>query len=152
MDKRRTVAAWVLATATLAGFEFVASFIGGKIGVPSMIDVDPYTIHYGRGVEEERSSITTAYGWGIQVLAVLAAIAVWHHVEGKQLSTRARAQFKGFLLGAVLVTLGGIPLWCLFNRADGFVSIISNLLELGLLAGSIFAGVQLTKRLEGKTS
>jgi hypothetical protein len=71
---------------------------------------------------------------------------------GKQLSAAPRAQFKGFLLGGALLTFGGIPLWRLFSRADGFASIIGNVLELGLLAGSIFAGVQLTKRLKGSMS
>jgi hypothetical protein len=101
------------------------------------------------GVEEERSSITTAYGWGIHALGILAAIAIWHLVQGKQLTTRA--QFKGVLLGAIITTAGGIPLWLLFRRADGLAVIIGNVFELGLLAGSIFAGVQLTKRLNNKT-
>jgi hypothetical protein len=152
VEKMRTGVAWFLAVATFVGFEVVASFIGGKIGVPTMLDVDPYTVHYGRGAEDERSSITTAYGWGIHVLAVLAATAVWHRAMGKQLSAAARAQFKGFLLGGALLTFGGIPLWRLFNRAEGSASIIGNVLELGLLAGSIFAGVQLTKRLKGSMS
>jgi hypothetical protein len=104
------------------------------------------------GAEDERSLITTAYGWGIHVLAILAATEVWHLVNGKQLTPSARAQFKGVLFGAVMLTAGGIPLWLGFSRSVGFVSIIGNLLELGLLAGSIFTGVQLTKRTEGKTS
>jgi hypothetical protein len=152
VEKMRTGVAWFLAVATFVSFEFVASFIGGKIGVPITLDVDPYTVHYGRGVEDERSSITTAYGWGIHVLGILAATAVWHLVKRKQLTTSARAQFKGILLGAALMTAGGIPVWRLFSRADGFVSIIGNVLELGLLAGSIFAGVQLAKRLKSKVS
>jgi hypothetical protein len=147
----RSWAAWFFAILTFFMVEFVASLIGGAIGVPTMIDVDPYTVHYGRGAEDERSSLTTAYGWGIHVLAVLAATAVWHLLMGKQLSGDARAQFKGFLLGGALVTFGGIPLWRLFSRAEGFVSIIGNLLELGLLAGAIFAGVQLTNSLKAKT-
>jgi hypothetical protein len=148
----RSWAAWFLAIATFFGFEYVASLIGGTIGVPTSFDVEPYTVHYGRGAEDERSSITTAYGWGIHVLAVLAAIAVWHLVMGKVVSVAARAQFNGVLLGAVITTAGGIPLWLLFRRADGLTAIIGNLLELGLLAGAIFAGVQLSKHLQEKTT
>jgi hypothetical protein len=151
LDKMRIAAAWVAAGAMFVGFELIASILGGKIGVPIMLDVEPYTVHYGSGAEDERSSITTSYGWGIHVLAGLAATAVWHLVMGKELSAAARAQFKGFLLGAVIMTAGGLPLWLLFRRADGFVAIIGNVLELGLLAGSVFAGVQLAKRLDGKT-
>ena len=152
MDKGRTWVAWVLAIATFIGFEIVASFIGATIGVPVSLDVDPYTVHYGRGAEAELSSITTAYGWGIHVLALLAATAVWHLAMGKELSAAARAQFKGVLLAAVITTAGGIPLWLLFRHADGLASIVGNVLELGLLAGSIFAGVQLTKHLNGKAA
>jgi hypothetical protein len=121
-------------------------------GVPLLLDVDPYTVHYGSGTEDERSSITTAYGWGIHVLAILAATQIWRLAMGKQLSTAARAQFNGVLLGGALLTVGGIPLWLIFNRAGGFVSILGNVLELGLLAGSINAGVQLTRRLKASTS
>jgi hypothetical protein len=148
----RTGVSWFSAIATFVIVELVASFIGGKFGVPVSLDVDPYTVHYGMGAEDERSSITTAYGWGLHVLAILAATEVWHLVNGKQLTPSARAQFKGVLFGAVMLTAGGIPLWLVFSRSVGFVSVIGNLLELGLLAGSIFTGVQLTKRLEGKTS
>jgi hypothetical protein len=60
----RSWAAWFLAIVTFFGFELVASLIGAKIGVPTSFDVDPYTVQYGRGVEVESDSITTAYGWG----------------------------------------------------------------------------------------
>ncbi|MDE5454040.1 hypothetical protein GWE18_14415 [Bradyrhizobium sp. CSA112] len=106
----RTWVAWFLAIAPFFIVEFVASLIGGALGVPTSLDVAPYTVHYGRGAEAESSSITTAYGWGIHVLALLAATGVWHLVMGKELSASARAQFKGVLLGAVITTAGGIPL------------------------------------------
>lgn len=148
----RTGVAWFLAVTTFVVFELVASFVGGRVGVPIMLDVDPYTVHYGSGVEDERDSITTAYGWGIHVLGVLAAITVWNLVQGKQPTTSARAQFKGFLLGAAIMVVGGIPLWHIFKRTSGFVAVVGNLVELGLVAGAIFAGVQFVKRIESKSS
>jgi hypothetical protein len=148
----RTGVAWLLAVATFVVFELIASFVGGRIGVPISLDVDPYTVHYGRGAEDELDSITTAYGWGIHVLGILAAVAVWNLVQGKQPAPTARAQFKGFVLGAAIMVVGGIPLWLIFNQTNGFITVVGNLLELGLAAGSIFAGIQLTKRIESKSS
>ena len=72
----------------------VASISGEKVGVPVWLDVDPYTVHYGRGAEVERDSITTAYGWGMIVLSVLAAVATWHVVRGKQTTPDGRAHFS----------------------------------------------------------
>jgi hypothetical protein len=150
-EKFRTAIAWILAVVSFGVMQLLTSVLGEKIGVPVAIDVDPYTISYGRGVEFDSDSVTTAYGFGIQVLCLVAAFVVWHLVKGKQLAS-SRAEILGVLSGAILVTLGGIPLWLLFSRAQGFASVIGKVLELGLLAGSVYAGVQLTKHLKGKVS
>jgi hypothetical protein len=79
----------------------IASILGEKVGVPVWLDVDPYTVDYGRGAEVERDSITTPYGWGTIVLSVLAAVATWHVVLGKQTTPDGRAHFLGFFLAAL---------------------------------------------------
>ena len=75
----------------------VASILGEKVGVPVWLDVDPYTVHYGRGAEVERDSITTAYGWGMIVLSVLAAVATWHVEESRPPPMAARTSSDFFL-------------------------------------------------------
>jgi hypothetical protein len=80
----RTTIAWVIAIAAFVVISLAAAFVGGRLGVPVILDVDPYTVYYGRGAEVERDSITTTYGWGAYVLAALAATEIWHRVMGKQ--------------------------------------------------------------------
>lgn len=143
----RKAIAWGLAITAFVVSSLVAAFIGGRLGVPVFLDVDPYTVHYGLGVEEERDSITTAYGWGVYGLTILVSVEIWHRVMGKHLSQAARAQFNGWLLGSTIMTIGGIPLFRLFNHSEGFAVVVANVSNLGLLAASIYAGVRLTKRL-----
>src|SRR3981189_226494 len=102
--------AWAVATMAFFALVLVASILGEKVGVPVWLDVDPYTVHYGRGAEVERDSITTAYGWGMIVLSVLAAVATWHVVRRECSSPDGRRQLLGFLLGSVLLLSGGVPL------------------------------------------
>ena len=128
--------------------EVIASLVEATIGVPVSLDVEPYTVHYGRGVEDERSSITTAYGWGVHVLSVLAAVATWHVMQGKKTTPVGRAHFFGFLLGSVVLIVGGIPLWKVFSKSEGLIAIIGNFLELGLCGAAIFAGMKLSHRLK----
>jgi hypothetical protein len=124
------------------------SILGERVGVPVWLEVDPYTVDYGRGAEDERSSITTAYGWGVIVLSVLAAVAIWHVVQGKQTTPDGRANFLGSLLGSVVLIVGGVPLWKVFANSHGLTAALGNLLELGLFGAAIFAGWKLSGRLK----
>lgn len=142
--------AWVTAVATFVVLSIAAAFVGGRLGVPVFLDVDPYTVSYGRGAEVERDSITTTYGWGVYALAILASVEVWHRVMGRPLSPTARAQFNGWLLGAAIMTVGGVPLFRLFSHTEGFAAIVGNVLSLGLLGASIYAGVQFAKYLQSQ--
>ncbi|MGY4409134.1 hypothetical protein ACVWW4_000870 [Bradyrhizobium sp. LB7.1] len=150
-DQFRNSAAWVSAVAALLLVYMLGCFVGRKLGIPVVLDVDPYTINYGRGAEIESDSIRTSYGWGMFVLSILAAVAVWHRVKGRQLTSGAQAQFRGWLLGSSIMTLGGIPIWYLLN-ADGLAARAGPVLELGLLAVSVWAGIQMKNRLESKPS
>jgi hypothetical protein len=114
----------------------VASILGEKVGVPVWLDVDPYTVHYGRGAEVEI------------VLSVLAAVATWHVVRGKQTTPDGRAHFLGFLLGSVVLIAGGVPLWKAFADSHGLTATLGNLLELGLFGAALFAGWKLSDRLK----
>lgn len=146
----RTTIAWVFAVAAFVVLSIAAAFVGGRLGVPVILDVDPYTVSYGRGAEVERDSITTAYGWGVYALAVLASVEVWHRVMGRPLSPTARAQFNGWLLGAAMMTIGGIPLFWSFSHSEGFIAFIGNVLNVGLLGASIYAGVRLARHLQSQ--
>jgi hypothetical protein len=147
-SKLRTILAWAVATMAFFALLLVASILGEKVGVPVWLDVDPYTVHYGRGAEVERDSITTAYGWGMIVLSVLAAVATWHVVRGKQTTPDGRAHFLGFLLGSVVLIAGGVPLWKAFADSHGLTATLGNLLELGLFGAALFAGWKLSDRLK----
>jgi hypothetical protein len=146
----RTIIAWVFAFAAFAVISIAAAFVGGRLGVPVSLNVDPYTVDYGMYGEVERDSITTMYGWGVYALAVLASVEIWHRIMGKQLSPTARAQFNGWLLGATMMTVGGIPLFGLFNHTEGFAAVIGNVLNLGLLGASIYVGVRLARHLQSQ--
>ena len=148
MSSLRTILAWVAAIAAFLGVEFIASVLGAIVGVPVTLDVEPYTVHYGRFAEEERSSITTTYGWGVHILSVLAAMAIWYLVKGRRTTSKGRAYFFGFLLGSIILIVGGVPLWKAFANSDGLTAILGNFLELGLLAAAILAGKKLSDRLK----
>jgi hypothetical protein len=66
------------------------------------------------------------------------------------MSPTTRAQFNGWLLGAAMMIVGGVPLFQLFKHAEGFAAFAGNGLNLGLLGASIYAGVRLAKHLQSQ--
>jgi hypothetical protein len=141
MDKLKKAGVWIVTIAAFLGMQFVANFVGRLVGVPTILDVDPFTTHYGRGAQSEDSSITTTFGWGFSILSVLAAVAVWYLLNGKRGSREDEGFYISWLVGAVILVLGGIPLWKLF-RGGGPV-LVANMLDLGLTAGACCIGYRI---------
>lgn len=144
--------AWVIAVVVFTGVQLVMSYLGEKVGVPVWLDVGPYEVHYGRGVDVEYDTITTSYGWGAILLSILAAIATWFFVQSRQTTAGGRADFAGFLLGGLVLIVAGIPLWHAFSDSEGLTAFVGNLLQLGAYAAAIFAGVKLSNRIKAKSS
>jgi len=148
MSRTRLVFAWIAAIVAVFCVQFAALMLGHKLGVPISLDVDPFTVFYGGGFEEERSSITTTYGWGVNVLSVLAGIAVWFPVRGASVSTNGLAAFHGWLLGSAILIIGGIPLWKAFSRSSGIVATLGNVVDAALTVFAVCVGYWLSKSLE----
>lgn len=142
MSKLRTIAAWAVGIVTFAVVEVAGSFIGGRIGVPAILDVEPYIVQYGRGADSEVSSEVTSFGWGVLVLAILAAVVMWHRVQQEQLGPEGRAQAGGFLLGGGACVIGGAALWKMFDGAHGWAVAVHNVLELGLCAAALGCAIK----------
>jgi hypothetical protein len=143
MDKLKKAGIWFVTIAAFVAMQFVADFVGQSVGVPTMLDTDPYTVHYGRGAESEVSSITTTFGWGFNILSVLAAVFTWCLIQGKRGSREDVGFFIGWLVGAAILVLGGIPLWKL---SSGSVPVlVANILDLSLTAGAWYAGYSIWK-------
>jgi hypothetical protein len=141
MDKLRIVGLWFVVIAAFVAVQLFADFVGRLAGVPTILDVDPYTVDYGRGAESEVSSITTTFGWGFNILSVLAAISAWHLIQGKRGSHENEGFFIGWLVGAAILIVGGIPLWKL--SSGGAPALVVNVLDLSLIAGAWYAGYRI---------
>jgi hypothetical protein len=144
MDKLKKAAIWFVTITAFVAVQFVADFVGQAVGVPTMMDIDSYTVHYGRGAESEVSSITTTFGWGFNILSVLAAIFTWYLIQGKRGSREEEGFFIGWLVGAAILVLGGMPLW-MFSSGSVPV-LVANILDLSLTAGAWYAGYRIWKK------
>lgn len=111
MKNLKWVGVWIAVIAVVFGVQIFGSVVGGVVGVPMTIDVDPYTIRYGRGAEAERDSVTSAFGWGFNILSIVAAVAVWYLLNGKRGSKEDEGFFCGWLVGGLILVLLGIPRW-----------------------------------------
>lgn len=144
----RTGFAWFVAIAAIIAVQYIASILGRKLGVPISLEVDSYRVSYGMGAEDELSSITTTYGWGVNILSVLAGIAIWHPVRGARVSASGLADFHGWLLGSLTLIVGGVPLWKAFSRSIGLFAFVGNLLDFGLTVLAVFVGYALSRSLK----
>ncbi len=105
-------------------------------------------MHFGAGAETEIDTAATTYDFGTMLLSVLAGMGAWHRVAGERFSLEARAQFVGWLTGAVILTVGAVVLWKLFHPvrdSGGFVFNENSAVLLGicliLLSKTLVAGV-----------
>jgi len=121
--------------------------VGETLRVPSSVYVGLHTVNFGAGAESESDTVQTTYGLGGMLLSILAAITAWHVVAGKRFSPEARAHFLGWLVGAVIVSVGGVVLWKLLEPAKGNGIVISNICNATLVGIAALVGVQLTKSL-----
>lgn len=148
MAKARGIIAWVVAVVTVGLAYFAMDALGDLVGVPISLDVDPFTVDYGRGAETEVSSITTSYGWAVNVLSIAAGVIAWHLVNARWFSVNGTADLLGWLAGSLTMIVGGIPLWN-FLREPAW---LGNLGELGLLCAAVYAGVNVAKAAKAKKS
>lgn len=149
-SKIRTVTAWIAAIVAFFGVMIITFEAGDALRVPTSIYVGLHTVHFGAGAETEDDTAMTAYGVGTMLLSVLAGIAAWHLAAGQKFTPEARAQFLGWLTGAVIVTVGAVVLWKLFHPVRGGGGFVFNVSSAALLGLAAFAGTRLTKTLERK--
>lgn len=149
MSSLRTIMAWAVAVAAVVCVQFWAVILGGKVGVPVSMDIEPY-FYYTHFAEHEVSSIVSTYGWGMNLLSVLAAVLAWHFVQKKRFTPEGRVQFLGFLLGGVVLIVGGVPLWKAFANSEGLTD-LGQFLELGLFGAAFYAGYKLIGHLRERS-
>lgn len=141
MTKVRTIGLWIAVIAAFVAMQFVAGFVSSLVGVPTILDVDPFTVQYGRGAESEVSSITTTFGWGFNILSVLSGVCVWYLIKGKRGSREDEGFFAAWLVGAVILVIGGIPIWKLISA--GGAIFITRLMELCLIVVAWYLGYRI---------
>ncbi len=126
----RTILAWVLAIAAMVCVELSVSYLGAKIGVPTL-------------------SGTGAEGTSLRVLvfSFLVAVAIWHLVAGRQFTPKGRAGYLGFLVFIAILIVGGIPIWKLFHG-----SLVGNLFDVGLFGVAFLFGFSVNDDLQKSDS
>lgn len=149
LSKARIYAAWATSIAAGIFSLLAAERFGESIGVPTSFDVDAYTVS-DRWSDYEVSSITTAFGWGTNILAVLAGVVVWHLVQQRRFTPEGRADFLSFLTAASILIVGGVPHWLTFADTEGWTGTLGNVLSLGLFALAAYAGYKLNGQLKSE--
>lgn len=142
-NSRLTIGA-IGAIAAFVAAMFLGMSIGDYLKVPTMLSVEPHTVHFGAGAEAEVDSAMTTFGLGFMLLSVLAAIGAWHLIAGQPGRPEGYAAFAGWFVGALLVTLGGALLWRSLAPVRGDDWTYINMGNVIIVVVAAIAGTKLT--------
>jgi hypothetical protein len=146
----RLYASWGAGITAALALHTVGTRLLAELGIPVWIDfATPRQISYGRGDESEIDGATTAPGWCLLALSITVGAWIGRSLfVGSMLrpfDIPQRAQWLGWFVGSTVALISTTLLWIVLPPGRGFAEALFSVLEIGLVAASVFIGVRLAR-------